>query len=267
VSYDPVPSTEEGGDGRFGINVGLTTGVDLQVGTGDRHSPAADASKKAPIGMQGTKTFDRDAAAKYARYWSGADAAAPDGVHVVYQDRYNGTFSRAKQGNNCTNFASQAMNAGGWPIVDGVDPDNMDNWTYDLWGPRGPSKTWSMAYKLWMYASDSKRGTRLKDGSPAKADIWNLEPGDLLFADWDPQKKPDGKIDHAMVISGSYTSLGFTEPTYSQNSGHRQNLPLSIGIKIATAKDPTPNTEGPMSGQNRKVHFYPVHIKDKFETG
>ncbi|GAA3475833.1 hypothetical protein GCM10018966_003590 [Streptomyces yanii] len=45
----------------------------------------------------------------------------------------------------------------------------------------------------------------------------DLEPGDLLFADWDPQKEPDGKIDHAMVISGSYTSLGFTEPTYSQN--------------------------------------------------
>ncbi|MFB9573887.1 amidase domain-containing protein [Streptomyces yanii] len=100
----------------------------------------------------------------------------PDGVHVVYQDRYNGTFSRAKQDNNCTNFASQAMNAGGWPIVGGVDPDNMDNWTYDLWGPRGPSKTWSMAYKLWMYASDSKRGTRLKDGSPAKADIWTSNP-------------------------------------------------------------------------------------------
>ncbi|MFE7329579.1 hypothetical protein ACFU8W_32295 [Streptomyces sp. NPDC057565] len=88
-------------------------------------------------------------------------------------------------------------------------------------------------------------------------DVWNLEPGDLLFADWDPQKKPDGKIDHTMVISGSYTSLGFTEPTYSQNSGHRQNLPLSIGIKIATAKDPTPNTEESMSGQNRKVHFHP----------
>ncbi|MFE7329578.1 amidase domain-containing protein [Streptomyces sp. NPDC057565] len=64
--------------------------------------------------MQGTKTFDCDAAAKYARYWSGVDATAPYGVHVVYQDRYNGTFSRAKQDNNCTNFASQAMNAGGW---------------------------------------------------------------------------------------------------------------------------------------------------------
>ncbi|MFB7216128.1 hypothetical protein [Streptomyces sp. NPDC056255] len=73
-----------------------------------------------------------------------------------------------------------------------------------------------------------------------------------------------------MVISGSYTELGFTEPTYSQNSPHRSNIPLSVGIKITTA--PTVDLDGDHlpddwpAGRETKVHFYPVHVNDTFET-
>ncbi|NGN68477.1 hypothetical protein G5C51_31840 [Streptomyces sp. A7024] len=251
VSYAPIPDTD----------AGETAGGTAASGK------AEEAAGQ--VGTKATKTFDRDAAAAYARYWSGQETLKLPGLTFSF-DRYNSDYDRAKQDNNCTNFVSQAMHAGGWEIEDGIDPDNEENWDYDLTGPYGPSKTWSVAYKMWSYAGDPKRGTNLTSGSPDVADIWNLRPGDLLFADWDPNKVPDGKIDHAMVISGTYTSMGFTEPTYSQNSAHRSNIPLSIGIKIATAPVQDNDGDGQAdewpAGQGRSIKFYPVRVKDSFET-
>ncbi|MEV6495755.1 hypothetical protein AB0M20_45130, partial [Actinoplanes sp. NPDC051633] len=43
-----------------------------------------------------------------------------------------------------TNFVSQAMHAGGWKLKGGWDPNDLNNWHYDLTGPARWSKTWSV---------------------------------------------------------------------------------------------------------------------------
>ncbi|MEV0170373.1 amidase domain-containing protein [Streptomyces sp. NPDC050803] len=267
VRYATVPLTDADEEVS-----GLATGPRQRTGVADQ-----------PVGTLDTKTFDRPAAGEYARYWSGQSVyQQSDGTYYI-EDRYNSTYDRAKQDNNCTNFVSQVLHSGGWELADGVDPGDEENWHYDLWGPAGPSRSWSVAYELWKYTIDSGRATRLQDGPPGEADLWNLKPGDPLFVDWwnenleddpatwkDERAVPDGKIDHAMAISGSYTELGFTEPTYSQNSPHRSNIPLSVGIKIATAPMVDPDGDGRPNdwpaGREMKVHFYPVHVNDTFET-
>jgi hypothetical protein len=254
VAYAPIPSTED--------NASTMSQPDAaQAATGP-------APTDGPVQTLETKTYDRSAAAAYANYWSQLHSVpwhTEYGTEWVVQEPYNPDYLRLD--NDCTNFASQTLHAGGWPKANGADPDDLNNWTDDLWGPYGPSTTWSVAYRLWRYAIDDKRGER-KGTWPSQEneDIWKLQPGDLLFADWDPDGKADGKIDHAMVITGSYTELGFTEPTYSQHSPVRNNLPLSIGIKIATAQPPPVDPEDGMGGQGRTVVYYPVHIKDTFTT-
>ncbi|MEU3459567.1 amidase domain-containing protein [Streptomyces sp. NPDC006733] len=246
VAYAPIPSTE----------------ATSPSATGPR--PMVPAPSKAAAQAAASGTYNRQRAAEYARVWSRSGTLA--GTEWLVGDQYNPDYDQF--GNDCTNFASQMLHDGGWSKADGIDNENPDNWTDDLWGPRGPSKTWSVASWLYDYAGNPKRGEKWAVGSPADAeDIWQLQPGDLLFVDWDPNGRPDGSIDHTMLISGTYTELGFTEPTYSQHTPHRNNIPLSIGIKIATADPPTENPDGPMSGQGRRLVFYPVHIKDTFQTG
>ena len=138
-------------------------------------------------------------------------------------------------------------------------------------GTPGPSKTWSVAPWLFDYAGNSARGEKLGTWPPVdiddgNLDIWQLQPGDLIFTDWDPNGHYDGAIDHAMVVSGTFTELGFTEPAYSQHSPHRHNLPLSVGMKIATAPKPPVDPGDGMGGQGRTVIWHPVHIKDSVSS-
>lgn len=225
--------------------------------------------KAADVGTLDTVSYDRDAAAAYARYWSGSDKVTLFGFTFVvprYNDDYDDVWEELpSQVNDCTNFTSQMLYAGGWEKIDGVFPGNIDNWTDDLYGPSNASETWTVAYQQWRFGPHSERAVHWKSGSAAETDkIWDLEPGDVLYADWDPDKKPDGKIDHAMAISGTYTSLGFTEPTYSQHTPHRHNIPLSVGIKIATSQPGS--GDGPDNGQGREVVYYPMHVKDSYEN-
>ena len=220
-----------------------------------------------------TVSYDREAAAAYARTWSIIDhspGATPrynrDYHHVWFDEDEYPDYDSV---NDCTNFASQMLVAGGWPKVPGLWPGNVENWTDALsWpSPYRASETWTVAYMLWRFMTESGRAEAWESGSPAETDaIWDLQPGDVLFADWDPDKKPDGKIDHAMLISGTYTELGFTEPVYSQHTPHRHNVPLSLGIKIATSEPPPVDPGNGMGGQGREVDFYPVHVKDSFES-
>jgi hypothetical protein len=255
VSYAPIPSTDTPGKGKRPAADSRTPEA----------KPATHGGTQRP-GVQPAAAlrYNRQAAAEYALRWSRSSVLYNGDLLVG--DQYNPEYDGSRQDNDCTNFASQVLRAGGWPIHDGWASDNPVNWTPDLWGPRGPSKTWSVASWLYDYAGNAKRGEKWRIWPPEddNMDIWNLQPGDLLFVDWDPNGHYDGVIDHTMVISGSYTELGFTEPTYSQHTPHRRNVPLSVGIKIATAPKPPVDPGDGMGGQGRTPKYYPVHLKDTF---
>ncbi|MEV6758550.1 amidase domain-containing protein [Streptomyces sp. NPDC051214] len=244
VSYAPVPSTD-----------GIQAPDKPDRGKGPRRSAGPRAG-----------TYNRAAAAAYANKWSGQWRKTSFGMTFT-QDAHNPDYDHFD--NDCANFASQVLHAGGWPMKHGKgwfqDPADPLVWSSNVSGIRGASRTWTQARSLHRYATDPARGQAWKAGLPGDTnDIWKLRPGDLLFSDWDPNGRFDGHIDHAMVISGTFTELGFTEPTYSQHSPHRKNVPLSIGIKIATATPPRVEPGGGMGGQGRAVILHPVHVKDSY---
>jgi len=140
--------------------------------------------------------------------------------------------------NNCANFVSQVLHAGGWSYDDwGVNPHSTKFWGPDLLGPAGASRTWTYSASQYTY---------VKEGAYTPLDnIWNAKPGDLLYVDWDPDGKADGLIDHVMVVTGSASRISgtplalYNEPLISQKTPNRSNLPLSLSIKFATEQQKT----------------------------
>lgn len=134
-------------------------------------------------------------------------------------------------GNNCANFASQVLDAGGWFRTGGNSLQQNDNtkWTYNLAGYKGATRTWYSAKYLNIFAYNTGTYGWLDN-------IWNARTGDLLFVDWDPNGKADGSIDHVMVVSG-VTSGG--EPRISQKSNNRNNITLTTSIALAKQQGKT----------------------------
>ncbi|WP_349930845.1 amidase domain-containing protein [Glutamicibacter mishrai] len=126
-------------------------------------------------------------------------------------------------GNNCSNFASQVLDYAGWYTTGGnsLQVKSLDKWTYNLSGFKGATRTWSQARSLFTFAKNT--GTYAKMGN-----IWNARTGDLLFTDWDPNKKHDGLIDHVMVVSGRSSGT----PKISQKSPNRSNVSLNTTIAL-----------------------------------
>jgi hypothetical protein len=125
--------------------------------------------------------FNHQAAVAYARRW--AQSANPQYPPF---------------GEDCTNFVSQAMLAGGWTMVGGDWFDDMFNRMYDsVWwyGQTLPvfraSYTWSGAPNFARWIVASQRGVRAKNPM-------ELQPGDVLQI----RVKATGVIGHSMVVTG-----------------------------------------------------------------
>ncbi len=234
----PIPAEGDEGLAVSASSLGLrpassdrTAGIKAQARIANGAVPALPGSKQASAAAL---NFDPNAAAQYALRWA---------------DGYNPDYDR--QDNDCTNFVSQALRAGGWSVKDGVDASDKQNWSPDLWGPRGPSKTWSVSGWLLEFATKTTdRGIALGRADVASDwnSLWSLLPGDIVFTDWGPNGT-DGNIDHAMIVDGGFTSQGFREPTISQHTNARRNLPISISIKLAARE------------WGRPMHYYPVRTK------
>jgi hypothetical protein len=226
----PVPPCKPG-EVCDGETLSLPAGLDLSAGRAKaRAMQRAGTDEEQPVIAPAVRYYDATAAGLYAHYWSGVDR--------FNNPLYNPAYPRMS--NDCTNFASQALRAGGWNIKDGWDKDNPKNWTPDLNGPRGPSKAWSVSGWLRSFGvihTDRAHSRGQEDVADAVL-MWNMVRGDLYFFDWDPNGRPDGTIDHTMVVTGTFSapsSPDFREPIISQHSNHRHNVPLYIQIKRATA--------------------------------
>lgn len=132
--------------------------------------------------------------------------------------------------NNCANFASQSLHAGGWEYRGGINPYDTANWTPNLTGPAGPSYTWSAARYQYTFVS--------QNGYEWLPNIWDATPGALLYTDWDPNNTPDGTIDHVMVVV--FAAMGDPSgPLISQKTPNRGAIPLTQSIAYATAEGKT----------------------------
>jgi hypothetical protein len=132
--------------------------------------------------------------------------------------------------NNCANFASQVLRAGGWTYKGGINPYDTANWSPNLTGIAGPSRTWSSAQYQYTFVSNN--------GYEWLPNIWTATPGTLLYTDWDPNSTPDGTIDHVMVVV--FEAMGDPAgPLISQKTPNRGAIPLAQSIANANAQGKT----------------------------
>lgn len=116
--------------------------------------------------------YDRRKAVQYAERW--------------WND-YNPQYKKFE--NNCTNFISQCLRAGGAPMRG--YPNRTKGWWYQggSW-----SYSWSVAHALCMYLSTAKTGLRAKEIKDPR----NLQLGDVICYDF----QGDGRFDHSTIVTG-----------------------------------------------------------------
>ena len=181
---------------------------DIDIGAGAKKVLAK------PVSAYGT--YNWAAAVDYAHWW------ANDGPRAGYG--YNPAY--ISYPNDCTNFMSQALTAGGWTPIGGwyLDPNV---WWYDG-SNQTNSNTWSAADWLLPFINNSGRGYPL--GS-----FTDLQLGDLMFADWAYNGTP-GYPEHAMMLTYK-TSNSYADIRFSYHSNDRYDWPLA---SILTT-NPTPS--------------------------
>ena len=131
--------------------------------------------------------------------------------------------------NDCTNFVSQSLRAGGWRNTSVGSPSSDLYWYYV--SSTQYSQTWSVAHSLYRrFANgyESWYGGFVITPSTMKARI-----GDIIFADW----TCDGYIDHSMIVTAT-TSAG--DPYVSYHSTDRENLAWSSLLAMFPPPSYTP---------------------------
>ncbi|MEO8689935.1 MAG: amidase domain-containing protein [Solirubrobacteraceae bacterium] len=140
--------------------------------------------------------YSRAAAAAYARTWAMSD---------------NPVYGRIEP-NDCTNFVSQALFAGGWGMVGGSCDDRKDRnvWWFNpmqcRWVGGRPwtqevkaSFSWGGAQNLYWFMQESSRGAEVSDPM-------DLEIGDVLQMDMGPGHYNAGRIGHSMIVTDKNAS-------------------------------------------------------------
>jgi hypothetical protein len=159
--------------------------------------PSKSALAGQSVGPKVIQLFTGSAAASYARTWASS-------TNPAY-----GRFS-----NDCTNFVSQAMEAGGWSMITGssyCDDRKKDSvWWFNpggctytacpwSWCPTvksvNASYTWGGAQNLFDFVRTSGRGT-------AASKVRDLDVGDVLQMDF----SGGGHIGHTMIVTNKTSS-------------------------------------------------------------
>ncbi|MFJ2316962.1 amidase domain-containing protein [Glutamicibacter sp. NPDC087661] len=128
---------------------------------------------------------------------------------IKWAKSYNPAYKR--HGYDCTNFASQALYAGGWKKIEGYYKSNSKWFGYGVM----TSWTWSGAENFYRFArNESKRASRL-------ASVYSLVPGDIL------QYKTNGakikNMTHTMVTTKKINGV----PYLSHHSNATLNKPFT----------------------------------------
>lgn len=141
-------------------------------------------------------------------------------------------------GVDCTNFASQALRAGGFTETGKYQYWNDYAWYYD-WGTRpGYSNTWTVSNELYDFLDKSGRANKVSVDHPYYP---KFQVGDIIQADWNN----DGRWDHSMVVTGIIISDD--DLLMSYHSSNTKNKRLTI-----------------IKSENPGAHFGGWHIKDNY---
>lgn len=145
----------------------------------------------------------------YAKQYAGTpDATSSAG--------YNSAYWHFK--NDCTNFVSQALRAGGWSDVRPAYSYNATDSSQWFWinGVAKPfSYSWDAVFWFVRFVQKSGRGVWYTN--------WKsyARPGDIVVADWES----DGTPDHLMIVTA--TALP-TQIYYTQHTRNRLNRPWTL---------------------------------------
>lgn len=146
------------------------------------------------IRLAATATYNATAAANYA---------------LTYVYNYNSNY-RVYSSNDCTNFTSQALRAGGWPFDESGGRTEPTTWYYGSF-EFTTSYSWAAAHNFYLFFKQSGRGFMAQYFS-------DLIKGDIVQADWGPA--PDGNISHSMIVDDVINGVAFV--TYhSTDTKHR----------------------------------------------
>ncbi len=112
---------------------------------------------------------------------------------TAYADKYalsyNSAYRTNPLGGDCANFVSQSLFAAKRPFMNGSKDSNAA-WWYDSGWFGTQSYTWGGAKNLFANLTLYSYGMSVSSAM-------NALPGDLIFADW----QPDNTVDHAMIVS------------------------------------------------------------------
>ncbi|MFI1177446.1 amidase domain-containing protein [Streptomyces melanogenes] len=186
---------------------------DVPVDEGPKESPAS--TDPLPAGSSPTKSIAAGTTPGNATSGSDAPAALSYSAMVDYADRYWRSPNRSYRtySNDCTNFISQAMRAGGWGQKDGWGFTTRKNNKYWYYGTYSwtTSYSWAGAENWYWFAKKHSNRTRILD------DVWQLGYGDVLQADWNR----DDTIDHSMIVTGLGRDIYLT---YHTGNTHNRKL-------------------------------------------
>lgn len=155
--------------------------------------------------------YNRELAVEYSRKW---------------WNKRNPNFPQFQ--NDCTNFISQCLLAGGIPMKHSSNVS--EGWWYNHSTKRW-SLSWSVSHSLRWYLLNKKLATQVSDVSLLKV-------GDLIFLDF----QGDGRIDHCTIVNSTGV-FGVTVNAHTSDSYNRNYL----------YQDSTAYTE------NMRYHFLTIH--------
>jgi hypothetical protein len=136
-------------------------------------------------------TYDRRAAVRYAERW---------------WNSYNPAYRRFS--NDCTNYISQCLRAGGAPMWGSPNRDTGWWYTSDSW-----SFSWAVAHSMRWYLSGAEQGLKGKEvESPQE-----LTYGDVICYDFNG----DGRWDHTTIVTGKDQFGMPLVNAHTDNSRHR----------------------------------------------
>lgn len=166
-------------------------------------------------------TYNRTSAVTYANTWAhGRNSNFP-------------SYGTECQCNDCTNYLSQVLYSGGYPLRTGNwDPNSIFEWWYRpvlLWFEN--SHTWSVTedFNIYVnqYPSEFDTGvlpSQLERGDFLLMDLRNNDNPDILI--------PDGRPDHGRVVIGyGYTSTNQND--YTNGCGENLTVPPSTYTLLA----------------------------------
>lgn len=151
-----------------------------------------------------------------------------DAVYYAHTYAYSYNSAYVSYGSeDCTNFMSQALRAGGWTLTSMSSSTDPNLWWYDDTYDQN-SQTWSAADWPINFVYSSGRGYSLSA-------FTDLVLGDLMFADW-AYNGTRGAPEHAMMLTYK-TSNNYGDIRFTYHSTDRYDYPLSLIL----ADFPTPS--------------------------